>query len=97
MKYLSLILGLFLFSTLSNAEDNLINKLDALNIPSDKVTPLLSEDQLESVNERYSHLNKRHELTLSGANNFTADSHLETRQIGASYRYHINSRWFCKL
>lgn len=93
MKYLSLISGLILFSTLSLAEDDLINKLDALNIPSDKVTPLLSEDQLESVNERYSHLNRRHELTLSGANNFTADSHLETRQIGASYRFHINSRW----
>lgn len=69
------------------------NKLDSLNIPSDKVTPLVSEEDLISVNSRYSSLNKRHEVTLLGANNFTADSHMETRQIGATYRFHINSRW----
>lgn len=69
------------------------NKLDALNIPDDKVTAVLSEDQLYVVNERYSSLVNRHEMTLLGANNFTADSHLSTQQVGLSYRYHINSDW----
>lgn len=72
---------------------SLEKKLEALNIPDDKVTAVLSEDQLYVVNERYSSLVNRHEMTLMGANNFTADSHLSTQQVGLSYRYHINSDW----
>ena len=68
-------------------------KLDALNIPDDKVTTVLSEDKFYIVNTRYSSLVNRHELTLQGANNFTADSHLSTQQTALSYRYHINSTW----
>ena len=72
---------------------SLDEKLDSLNIPDDKVTDLLSEENLISVTGRYSSLRKRHELTIKGAHNFMADSHLQTRQVGASYRYHINSRF----
>ncbi len=69
------------------------NKLDALNIPDDKVTPLLGQDQLYIVNTRYSSLINRHELTLQGGHNFTADSHLDSKDIALSYRYHLNSDW----
>ena len=72
---------------------NLENKLDELTIPDDKVTPLLAQDQLYIVNTRYSSLINRHELTISGAHNFTADSHLDTKDVAASYRYHLNSDW----
>ncbi len=68
-------------------------KLDALNIPDDKVTKVLSEDKLYIVNTRYSSLVNRHEFTLQGANNFTADSHLSTQETALSYRYHLNSTW----
>ena len=74
-------------------ENELEKKLDALNIPDDKVTNVLSEDKLYVVNTRYSSLVNRHEVTLQGANNFTADSHLSTQEAALSYRYHINSNW----
>lgn len=98
MKYL--ILGL-LISTIAFAKEkkaelqksNLEKKLEALNIPSDKVTPIVSRDKLFSVNQRYSSLRQRFEFTMFGANNFTADSHLETTMTGATMRYHFNGRW----
>ncbi|PIP93747.1 MAG: hypothetical protein COW00_07635 [Bdellovibrio sp. CG12_big_fil_rev_8_21_14_0_65_39_13] len=90
-----ILLALFVLSSSVMAQEatELEKKLDALNIPDDKVTPVLSEDKLYVVNTRYSSLVNRHELTLQGANNFTADSHLSTNQAAASYRYHINSKW----
>lgn len=84
---------LVLSSVSSFAKTDLEKKLDALSIPDDKVTPVLSKDKLHIVNTRYSSLTNRHELTMAGANNFTSESHLETKQVFASYRYHINSKW----
>jgi outer membrane beta-barrel protein len=75
------------------AEDELGKKLEKLNIPDDKVSPVVSKDKLYVVNTRYSSLNKRHEVDIFGANNFTSDSHLLTRQAGMSYRFHINDKW----
>lgn len=95
-KYLLITL---IFSGLSFAKDTKVskseleNKLDSLNIPSDKVTPILSKEKLYAVNERYSNLNKRHEFTVLGANNFNADSHLNTTMSGATYRFHLNGKW----
>jgi outer membrane beta-barrel protein len=82
-------------SVATYAEDNsdLEKRLDALNIPDDQVVPMISEEKLFVVNTRYSSLVNRHELTLQGANNLTADSHLSTNQAALSYRYHINSKW----
>lgn len=88
--YLSLIC---LISLPALGEVSLDKKLDELSIPSDRVTPILSKDQLSVVNTRYSSLNNRHELTMAGANNFTSESHLDTKQVFATYRYHINSNW----
>lgn len=90
-----LLSGQTLFAQESSSE--LEKKLDALNIPDDKVTSVLSEDKLYVVNTRYSSLVNRHELTLQGANNFTADSHLSTQQVALAYRYHINSTWSAGL
>ena len=87
MKFL--ILTLFTF----NAFAALDSKLDALNIPDDKVTPLVSEDKLYIVNTRYSSLVNRHEFTIGGARDFMADSHLDTQQATATYRYHIDSKF----
>lgn len=72
------------------AQTPLDEKLDSLNIPDDKVMSVISDDQLYAVNSRYSVLNKRHEVTLFGANNFNSDSHLETQEGGATYRFHMN-------
>jgi len=76
----------------NNPKDSLENKLDQLNIPSDRVTPLVSRDKLYIVNSRYSNLNKRHELSFAGGNNYTAESHLVNRQMALSYRFHYSSR-----
>ncbi len=94
MKKLFCVCLLLSQSSLWAQESNeLEKKLDALNIPDDKVTSVLSEDKLYIVNTRYSSLVNRHEVTLQGANNFTADSHLSTQQIALAYRYHLNSKW----
>jgi outer membrane beta-barrel protein len=93
-KYLILLATLLSsFALFAQDSSELEKKLDALNIPDDKVTSVISEDKLYIVNTRYSSLVNRHEVTVLGANNFTADSHLSTQQIALSYRYHINSSW----
>lgn len=73
--------------------DNLERRLDLLNVPDDRVTPVLEKEKLRIVNKRYSSLNNRHEVDIMGANNFNADSHMTTRQLGLAYRYHINQDW----
>jgi outer membrane beta-barrel protein len=78
---------------LAEDKSGLEGKLDDLRIPDNKVTPVLSRDQLYIVNTRYSSLRNRHEVTLLGSHNFTADSHLDTKHAGATYRYHLNSDW----
>ncbi len=89
-----LTLGLGLFSGITyGADTSLTNKLDSLNIPSDRVSPIVSQDQIEAINGRYSSLNNRHELTFSSGNNFNSDSHIDTTQYAATYRYHLNSNW----
>jgi outer membrane beta-barrel protein len=91
-----LVIGLTLLSStvaLAQSSSELEKKLESLSIPDDKVTTVLSEDKLYVLNNRYSSLINRHELTVAGANNFTADSHLVTQQAALSYRYHINSKW----
>jgi len=88
------VLGLFSFSSFSEIEKSeLDQKLDTLNIPTDRVSPVVSKENLYIVNKRYSSLRRRHELTFSGAKNFNADSHLETNQLGATYRFHLNADW----
>ncbi len=77
----------------AQGSSDLEKKLDSLNIPNDKVTTVLSEDKLYVLNTRYSSLVNRHEVTIQGANNFTADSHLSTQQTALAYRYHINGKW----
>lgn len=90
----SLLLGLVILTGNSFAADiPLEQKLDNLNIPDDRVSSVVSEDKLFVVNKRYSSLVNRHEITMAGAYNFTPDSHLTTRQLGATYRYHLNSSW----
>lgn len=89
-SFICFVMGLYSVITFSSELDT---KLDALNIPSDKITPLLSNDDLVSVTGRYSSLNKRNEITLKGAHNFSSDSHIQTRQVGVGLRRHINSKW----
>jgi len=90
-----IIVGLALLSSfgLMAKEANLENKLDDLRIPNDQVSSVISQDQLFAINMRYSSLVNRHELSVAGGNNFTPDSHLTTRQLSGSYRYHLNSTW----
>jgi outer membrane beta-barrel protein len=90
----SLLIGLLLVAGNAFGSDvPLEKKLDNLNIPDDRVSSVVSEDRLFIVNKRYSSLVNRHEITMSGAYNFTPDSHLTTRQLGTTYRYHLNSSW----
>ena len=81
------------FAEAEPTKSGLSEKLDSLNIPSDKVTPMISQDKLYAVNSRYSSLQKRHEITLAGANNFTGDDHLTSRNTSGTYRFHWNSTW----
>jgi outer membrane beta-barrel protein len=93
MKKILSFITIIVLSSQGHTASDLEKKLDSLNIPTDKVTPLVSKENLTAINGRYSPLNKRHEVTFLGANNFTADTHMDTKQLGASYRFHLNSRW----
>lgn len=94
MKNLIYLPFLLLSFSLCAAEKNdLSDKLDDLRVPNDKVTPLISQDKLYLVNQRYSSLINRHEFSFSGAHNFTSVSHMDSKQAGIQYRYHINPKW----
>jgi outer membrane beta-barrel protein len=97
MRKIILAFSVFASTQLIAQDSELERKLDALNIPDDKVTTLLSEDKFYIVNTRYSSLINRHEVTLQGGNNFTADSHLSSQQASLAYRYHLNSSWSAGL
>lgn len=73
--------------------DDLERRLDLLNVPDDRVTPVIEKEKFKIINKRYSSLNNRHEIDVMGGNDFNADSHMTTRQVGLSYRYHINQDW----
>lgn len=93
LVYSLLILALPVNLLAEDKQTGLEQKLDELSIPDDKVTPVLSKDNLYIVNTRYSSLTNRHEVGVQGSHNFTADSHLDVKQISGSYRYHLNSKW----
>lgn len=93
MKTYTLLFAFILSASAYSKPESLENKLDDLRIPDDQVSSVISEDKLFVVNRRYSSLVNRHEFTISGGNNFTPDSHLSTRQLSGSYRYHLNSTW----
>lgn len=85
---------LLLFLNPAHSEVGQLEKqLESLNIPDDKIDPIISEDQFFIVNTRYSSLINRHELSLQGGNNFTTEGHLSTQTTALSYRYHINSKF----
>jgi outer membrane beta-barrel protein len=91
---MKILLSLLLLTTSALAEDNgLEKKLESLNIPSDRVTPLVSQEDLYAVNARYSALRRRFEFTMFGSHDFAADSHMDSKQSGATARFHINSKW----
>ncbi len=75
------------------AADTMEAKLDALNIPDNQISPVISQDKVFVLNTRYSSLTNRHEATLAGANNFNNESHLTTQNASLAYRYHINPKW----
>ena len=93
MKKILISTLLILAFPIASMGEGLEQKLDELNIPDDKVTPVLSKDTLYIVNTRYSSLINRHEIGVQGSHNFTADSHLDVKQVSGSYRYHLNSKW----
>ena len=92
MKY-SLLILIGLCSSISFANTGLEKKLESLNIPSDRVNPLVVQEKLYVVNKRYSSLKNRHELSLAGGKNLIGDAHLDNTLASLAYRYHINSKW----
>jgi len=90
MKFL--LLTAITFSSFAFSKD-LEKRLELLNVPDDRVTPVLEKEKLKIVNKRYSSLTNRHEFDWSGANNFNADSHMSTRNMALTYRYHLNQKW----
>jgi outer membrane beta-barrel protein len=93
MKILTIILLALSWTVYAQEVSDLEKKLELLNLPDEKVMPLVSQDKLYIINTRYSSLVNRHEISLMGATNFMADSHLSTQQAAATYRYHLNSRF----
>ena len=65
MKKISFLILTLSLSSFASTE-NLEGKLNSLNVPSDKVTPLVSTEKLYIVNQRYSSLDKRFEVSFSG-------------------------------
>lgn len=71
---------------------SLENQLDELKLPSNTAPAMVSQEKLYSVQDRYSNLKNRFEVTLGGGQNFTGSSFLRMRQAELALRYHFTNR-----
>jgi len=76
------------------APDSLETDLNSLALPANAAPVAVSSERLYSVQDRYSQLTNRSEISLGGSNNFTADAYVQSQEIDLSYRYYISNRWF---
>ncbi len=74
-------------------QEGLDAQLEALRMPANQAPLGVNQDKLFSIQDRYTPLKNRHEFSLSGANNFTPDSLIVSRQMALTYRYHLTHRW----
>jgi len=79
------------------AEIPLDQELQQLSVPDNQLVPSADTEKLYAIQTRYAPLANRHEITLGGAKNFTADSHLTSQQLDLTYRFHINDKWYVGL
>lgn len=95
MKKILLVTVIFL--SLSQAwaapAGNLEDELKNLELPPNRLPAAVTKEKFYSVQERYSPLKFRSEITLGGAQNLTGDSFLVTRETNLGYRFHVNNRW----
>jgi len=73
--------------------ETLESQLDDLALPSNVAPATVTTEKLYSVQDRYSNLSKRLEVTLGGGQNFTGSSFLRMRQADLTLRYHLSNRW----
>jgi outer membrane beta-barrel protein len=90
--------GMLGLSTGARAEDpssrpSLEDELQGLATPANTSPLSMTSEKLYSVQSRYSGLRLRSEFDFGGAWNFTSDSFVESRQLNAAYRFHLNGRW----
>lgn len=79
------------------ADAPLEQELESLSVPANQAPSVVSQEKLYAVQGRYAPLRNRHELSLAGAKNFTADSFLSSQQLELGYRYYLSDRWFAGL
>jgi outer membrane beta-barrel protein len=97
MKKYSILAGFLLaFAPLSfafAAEPPLTDQLDSLALPANQAPAGVSAESLYSVQSRYVPLARRFEIALGGANDFTPDSFMVSREVGGQLRYHLTDRF----
>ena len=67
-------------------------QLDSLALPDNQAPANVSTERLYSVQTRYAPLERRYELGLVGGYNMTNADFLDSKSVGANFRYHFNDK-----
>jgi len=73
------------------------SRLDQLAVPENLAPLGVSNEKIYAVQNRFSPMQSRHELSLGGATQFNSDSFLSSRQAELDYRFYLTNRWFLGL
>lgn len=67
-------------------------QLESLALPSNETPANVSTEKLYSVQTRYNPLRGKHELGIIGGYNMTNADFVDSKSVGANYRYHFNDK-----
>lgn len=95
MKYLFLLLSIQLFA--ADMQPTLEEQLGNLSVPRDRIPGSVPSENVYAVQSRLSPLKFRHELSFSGAKNFTAASYIDSNNLDLTYRFYLSDRWYLGL
>ncbi len=103
-----LVVGLLLLCPVLNAAEapaseaapvskSLEDQLSDLGTPGNEAPVGLTSEQLYAVQNRFSSLRHRSELTIGGGNNFSTNSFLLSQSLDSTYRFYLSDRWYLGL
>jgi outer membrane beta-barrel protein len=93
----SLLALIWICIPVAHASDTLEDQLQSLKIPDNLAPASISNEQLYSVQSRYTPLKGRVEITLGGAHHLDGNGFFNSSELQFHTRYHFSNRWNLNL
>jgi outer membrane beta-barrel protein len=93
MIAVSSLVAFFTPSSFAAEPVTLEQQLENLKLPENAAPSVVSAEKLYLVQNRYSSLRHRSEVTVGASKNFAGSSFIAMSQLDLSYRFHLNNRW----